>query len=193
LKASRTTEEIVATSLISQLRQLGEPQLPMFNFSLPSLLNKVRGEFPELLSKRVMVWLCIQPTLATVELNDNEIVISIHAVLNHAQTPEQVIGFILRHELLHMIIPPREVNGVVVSHPPEFWTVERDFPDRVPVWNWLTVLLGPCMRSNKKQQRTLITREWKKRMHGRRLSLNQFMDIVTPAGRKRNIEKESLF
>jgi hypothetical protein len=36
------TEEIVATSLITQLRQFGEPQLPMFNFSLPCLLSKDR-------------------------------------------------------------------------------------------------------------------------------------------------------
>jgi hypothetical protein len=193
LKASRTTEEIVATSLISQLRQFGEPQLPMFSFSLPSLLNEVRGEFPELLSKRVTVWLRIQPTLATVQLDDNEVVINLHAVLNHAQTPEQVIRFILRHEMLHMIIPPREVDGVVVSHPPEFWAVERGFPDRVPVWTWLTVSLGSCMRSNKKQQRTLITRGWKTRMYGRRLSLNQVMDIVKPASSTRNVEEESLF
>jgi hypothetical protein len=180
----------VATSLILQLRQFGEPQLPMFNFSLPCLVMQVRGEFPELLSKRVTVWLRIQPTLATVQLDDDEIVINIHAVLNHAQTPEQVIGFILRHELLHMIIPPREVDGVVVSHPPEFWAVERGFPDRVPVWN---VSLGSCMRSNKKQQSTVITRKWKTRMYGRRLTLSQVMDIVKPAGSTRNVEEESLF
>jgi hypothetical protein len=183
----------VATSLISQLRQFGEPQLPMFNFSLPCLVMQVRGEFPDLLSKQVTVWLRIQPTLATVQLDHDEIVINIHAVLNHAQTPEQVIGFILRHELLHMIIPPREVDDVVVSHPPEFWAVEQGFPDRVPVWNWLTVSLGSCMRSNKKQQLTLITREWKKRMHGRRLSIDQVMDIVKPAGSTRNIEEKSFF
>jgi hypothetical protein len=165
----------------------------MFNFSLPCLLNEVRGEFPELLSRRVTVWLRIQPTLATVHLDDNEVVINLHAVLNHAQTPEQVIGFILRHEMLHMIIPPRRVEGVVLSHPPEFWAAERDFPDRVPVWNWLTVSLGPCMRTDKKQQRTLITREWKKRMNGRRLTLSQVMDIVKPASSTRNFEEESLF
>jgi hypothetical protein len=187
------TKEIVATSPITHLRQFGEPQLPMFNFSLPCLLNEVRGEFLELLSKRVTVWLRIQPTLATVQLDDDEIVINLHAVLNHAQTPEQVIGFILRHEMLHMIIPPREVDGIVVSHPPEFWAVERDFPDRVPVWNWLTVSLGSCMRSNKKQQCTFITREWKTRMCGRRLSLSQVMDIVKLAGSTRNVEEESLF
>jgi hypothetical protein len=66
-------------------------------------------------------------------------------------------------------------------------------PDRVSVWNWLIVLLGSCMRSNKKQQSTLITRKWKTRMYGRRLSLTQVMDIVKPAGSTRKFEDESLF
>ena len=107
----------MTTSSIQHYREFGEPELPIFNFSLPALLRKVRGDFPGLLPKRVTVWLRIQPTLATVHLDGDEVVIDLHAVVNHAQTPEQVIGFNLLHELLHMIIPKRGGDGHVTCSP----------------------------------------------------------------------------
>jgi hypothetical protein len=183
----------LTTTSIQLYRKFGEPELPIFDFSLPVLLREVKGDFPDLLSKRITIWLRIQPTLATVHRDGDEVVIDLHAVLNHAQTPEQVIGFILRHELLHMIIPNREVNGNVTSHPPEFWDVERTFPDRVPAINWLFVTLGSCIRVNKKQECIFVTGEWKRRMDGKRLSLNQVMDILNPAGLIRKFEDEPLF
>lgn len=183
----------MTTSSIQHYSKFGEPELPIFDFSLPTLLGKVRGDFPGLVSKRVTVWLRIQPTLATVHLDGDEVVIDLHAVLNHAQTPEQVIGFILRHELLHMIIPTREVDGHVTSHPPEFWDVERNFPDRVPALNWFFVSLGSCLRRDKKLECIFVTRKWKKCMDAERLSLNQVMDILNPAVLIRNFEDEPLF
>jgi hypothetical protein len=181
------------TSFIKLYSKFGEPELPIFNFSLPTLLEQVRGDFPGMASKRVTVWLRIQPALATVRLDGDEVVINLHAVLNHAQTPEQVIGFILRHELLHMTIPKREVEGHVTSHPPEFWDVERKFPDRVPALDWVYVSFGSCLRRNKRLEGIFVTRKWKKCMDAKRLSLNQVMGIMNPAGLVRKFEHEPLF
>jgi hypothetical protein len=46
-------------------------------------------------------------------------------VLNHPQTPRSVVEFILCHEMLHLVLPPRDVSGHLKTHPPEFWEAEN--------------------------------------------------------------------
>jgi hypothetical protein len=181
------------TSLIRHFRKFGAPELPIFDFSLPALVQKVRVDFPELQSRRITVWVRVQPPLACVHSDDDEIVIHLHSVLNHARTPELVIGFILQHELLHMIIPGREVEGRVTIHPPEFWDAERKFPNRIAALNWLFVSLGPCLRRDKKQQGVVVTRRWGACMDEKRLSLKQVADILNMPGLVRNFEDEPMF
>ena len=81
--------------------EVGAAELPMFGFSLPALLMQVKGNFPELWSRRVEVWTRNQPTLATVCSEEGKVVVALHAVLNHVDTPERVVGLILR-------LPPRD-------------------------------------------------------------------------------------
>lgn len=173
------------TSSVQRCGKTGAPELPMFGFSLSALLAKVKGDFPELSSRPITVWLRIQPTLATVHLAGDEVVIELHAVLNHVHTPERVISFILRHELLHFTIPPREVDGHQSAHPPEFRKAEQNFPDYQSAWSWLTLVLGSCLRRNKKQECTFVTRQWKARMNGERPSLDYIMQIINTAAAPR--------
>ncbi len=72
----------MTTTSIQLYRKFGEPELPIFDFSLPVLLREVKGDFPDLLPKRITIWLRIQPTLATVHRDGDEVVIDLHAVLN---------------------------------------------------------------------------------------------------------------
>ena len=111
-----------------------QPELPLFGFPLPALLSEVRRKFPSLASRRVEIQLHVQPTLATICPDGDSAVIRLHAVLNHPQTPPQVIAFILRHELLHLLVRPRMVDGKRTSHPPEFRKAERNFADRHGSW-----------------------------------------------------------
>ena len=122
-----------------------------------------------------------QPTLATVCSEGSNVVITLHAVLNHVDTPERVVGFILRHEFLHMIIPAREVDGRRASHPPEFWNVESGFPDRRMVWSWLLLVLGCCLRRDKSKECMFVTRKWKARMNDKRPSLDEIAHLLNGA------------
>ena len=156
----------------------GAAELPMFGFALSALLTQVTRDFPELSSKRVEVWMRNQPTLATVCSEEGKVVVALHAVLNHVDTPERVVGFILRHELLHMIIPSREVDGRNSAHPPEFWNVESGFPDRRMVWSWLLLVLGCCLRRDKSKECMFVTRKWKARMNDTRPSLDEIEHLL---------------
>ena len=88
--------------------------------------------------------------------------------------PRRVIAFILCHELIHLLVPPRDVDGKRKSHPPEFWEAERKrSPDRGLAWGWVILVLGACLRSNRKKECTFVKRNWKCHMNGGRPTLEQ--------------------
>ena len=160
-------------------RTPGHPELPLFDFDLPVLVAEVRADFPSLASRRIEVWLRVQPTLAYVK-QGGAVVVQMHSVLNHAQTPRQVIAFILRHEFLHTLIPPRTLDGNLTMHPPEYWAAERGFPDRVLAWGWLRYALWFCLRFDKKRECTRVTRRWKARMRFERPSFDDVSELCPP-------------
>jgi hypothetical protein len=132
----------------------------------------VQSGFPALDSKRVEIWLQSQPTLACVADEGASACIRLHAVLNHHHTPERVIAFIVGHELLHLVVPPREVDGALKTHPPEFWESERRmFPDRGIAWSWMILVLNDCLRTDKRQECTFVKTTWKRRMRSERPTL----------------------
>lgn len=113
----------------------GKPELPYFPYDVGETLAKacarVQPHFPEADFSGVGVWIVEQDTLARIFRDERAIFL--HGILNHPQTPEEVIEFILCHELLHLVIPSREVDGHMTSHPPEFQAMEaRVYP---PGWH----------------------------------------------------------
>jgi hypothetical protein len=62
-----------------------------------------------------------------------------HQGLNDPATPDYVFVHVLKHELLHTRIRPREVNGKWLAHPPEFWDEERRIgqADKGRAWEWI--------------------------------------------------------
>jgi len=54
-------------------------------------------------------------------------VVRIHPLLDDARVPEAFVAYIVFHELLHAVVPPRVINGRRYDHPPEFRRLERGF------------------------------------------------------------------
>jgi len=156
----------------------GHPEFSWFDFDLRRLLNRTKNMFPSLISTPVEVCVQSQPTLVCIQTGDAPVSIHLHSVLNHPTTPERVIAFILCHELLHLIIPPREVSGKCSTHPPEFWDAEQDMlPDRSLAWGWLILVLGSCLKRDKEQECTFVKKNWKKLMSGNRPTMEQIATI----------------
>jgi hypothetical protein len=90
--------------------------------------------------------------------------ICLHAILNSPDVPEHVFRHILTHELIHLVVPPREIDGKVTSHPPEFWQLERDLsPDRCGTWAWLWDHFWSCLVIDRKNECLIVKRGWRKR------------------------------
>jgi hypothetical protein len=88
----------------------------------------------------------------------------VHALLNNPAVPVEVFDLICRHELLHMVIPGREVNGKMTHHPPEFFEKERaSTPGRDAVWDCVWWHGWEVLRQDKQRESIIVKRGWRRR------------------------------
>jgi len=97
-------------------------EIPVLSFDVNSLLSEIRADlFPELTGD--IHWLfCEMEAPACVNVYDDgkAPLIRFHSLLNHPETPELIMRSFFIHELLHLRVRPREIDGKQVTHPPEF-------------------------------------------------------------------------
>jgi len=117
-----------------------------------------------------------QPTLACIELDERPCIF-LHSILNHHQTPELVMDFILTHELLHLIIPPRRISGIIKRHPPEFRDAERQaFPEADLAWSWVVFSLHPCLKPDAEREITIVKKSWRRLVCAERPSIDEMAE-----------------
>lgn len=75
-------------------------------------------------------------------------VVRIHPVLDQPGVPDWFVRFVLKHEILHAVIPSyRDDAGRWVHHPPEFRERERSWPEYEPAVEWERRNLTKLIRS----------------------------------------------
>ncbi|MEZ6014316.1 MAG: hypothetical protein R3F49_04330 [Planctomycetota bacterium] len=75
-------------------------------------------------------------------------VVRVHPVLDQPAVPSWFVRFVLKHELLHAVIPPvREPDGRWVHHGPAFRRRERAWPDYAAAVAWERRNLPRLIRS----------------------------------------------
>ena len=62
--------------------------------------------------------------------------IRIHPTLDRPQVPEFYVAAVVFHEMLHQVVPAREVGGRRVVHGPDFRRRERAYPDHARAKAW---------------------------------------------------------
>jgi hypothetical protein len=181
-------------SLVLHRKQVREhPELSFLGFDIRRLLSEVQGGFRTLPARPIEVRLQTQHTLACVAGDEVSASIRLHSVLNHPQTPRRVIAFVLCHELLHLVVPPREVDGQRKMHPPEFWQAEAAMaPDRAVMWAWIILVLGSCLRRDKRQECAFVKANWKWLMSKERPTLAQVAAILESGKAAPNGQEEPL-
>lgn len=152
----------------------GPPELPLAAFDCHELLEEVRRRHFPGLAVPVELWFVRMPTLANVSRYGDKAVIQIHSLVNHHGTPREVLQFVLKHEMLHLAVPQREIDGRTVSHPPEFWEREREIaPEAGRVWGWLWVHFGHCFLRDKAAEKIYIRPAWRDCWAKQRLTLEE--------------------
>ncbi|MGI8908246.1 MAG: hypothetical protein ACR2IE_17370 [Candidatus Sumerlaeaceae bacterium] len=157
-------------------RMRAQPFIPWIKWDLVAMLAEIRREhFPELATE-VDTWFVRQPTLACITTREGspQATIYIHNILNHPDTPREVFSMILKHELLHLLIPPMEVDGKRVQHPEEFWEAEhRIAPERQDGWLWIRVTFWHYLRERPKLECIQVKRGWEARWSEPHMSVEE--------------------
>ncbi len=72
--------------------------------------------------------------------------VRIHPALDQACVPRFFVSFVVFHELLHHVVPAREIGGRFDHHPPEFRRRERAHPDYARAIRWEAEHLDELLR-----------------------------------------------
>lgn len=158
-----------------------QPEIVLIPHPPDAVLEFARSRyFPDLQGK-VEVFFGASKTLAWIRIDRDRdrAAICIHPLLNHQDTPREPISLICKHELLHLIIAPREIGGRLRAHPPEFFERERAItPERDRAWAWLWLTWGSHLRSRPRLERIDVLRGWGKRWCERKLSLAETLKLI---------------
>ncbi len=136
-----------------------QTELSKLRFSADELLREVAAGCASCGGVKVVWSFALVETLAFIETEPQQstVRITMHSILNSAQTPLEVIRGIFKHEVLHLEVRPREIDGKLVAHPPEFWERERELiPEMPQVWSWLMFNFMFAIKCDRENERTII-------------------------------------
>lgn len=163
-------------------RARSNPLLPVVPVDTTALIAQVREElFPDLCAGAINCWFIPATHLGFITLQNPAIYL--HALLNRPDAPEQVFRHIVIHELIHLVIPGREIGRKYVSHPPEFWDMETSLSqERSLVINWICQNFWDVLKVDKKNEGFRVRRQWRSSFDMPLLSLD---DVASGAPVKR--------
>jgi hypothetical protein len=152
-----------------------QPCLPQTPFVMQDELDHIKHRhFPEV---KISVCCCFVDYghLACICHGEGkEAHIYVHEVLNHSETPLLIAEFVSKHELLHLDVPPREVEGKMTDHPPEFWNREQVLcPERHMAWAWIWRNFYDCLRVDRKKEGIRVLRDWREAAYRPRIPLSR--------------------
>lgn len=160
-------------------RARSQPHLWFTPFSVRDILDQIRREhFPEL-TATIHVWPVNKGTLACVTTGGASVNIYVHQLLNHSDTPAEVMSVVCKHELLHLRIPPLSDGKRTVQHPPAFWEAEKVLsPERGVAWCWIWINLGQYLKKRPRLERIDVRPAWKEKWNRRMLSISACQELL---------------
>lgn len=144
---------------------LFQPFEPRTGFSFSTVVEETRAAwFPEV-DDIVEVRIAAIEALAAIyyrRMGPGRHIIVFHPILNRPGMPIEVVRFIAKHELTHIVHPGATINGRYYDHPPSFWEHEYEVgPERFAVWSWLHANLWNVLLDTRWGLR--VPRTWQKR------------------------------
>ena len=140
-----------------------QPNLWFTPYSVPKRLRDIHSKFFPDIPHEVEIYSVNRGPLACICESDSSATIYIHQVLNHGDTPIEVVDLFCKHELLHLRIPPVVKNTKRIQHPPEFWEEERRIcPERNLAWDWIWHNHWACLKRRPRLEKVDVLPNWRK-------------------------------
>ena len=139
-----------------------QPHLWFVPFSIAVVLQEIRERHFSQLEQPIELYAVNRGPLACIVSSEARTTIYLHQIINHTDTPIEVVNLVCKHELLHLQIGAAEVNGKKTDHPPEFWEAEKRIaPERSVAWGWIWISLGLCLKRRPKLERIDVLPSWR--------------------------------
>ena len=150
-----------------QERAARTPHLAFTLPNVPALLEEIRATRFPTISDRLEIYFIDGPYVACIWHSAlyplSGATIFIHNLLNRPEVSPAIFGYILTHELIHLIVRGREVEGKFTTHPPEFWEMERELvPNRDMAFSWLWLSFSTVLKRDKECDGIRVKRRWKR-------------------------------
>ena len=151
--------------VLSHKKPIGYPEISFLSFDVLALLAKLQQEMGLDSVGPVSFSLQTMETLACIRWEHGKPGgdIFFHSLFNRPDVPQPVIEHVLRHELLHLKIPPRQIDGKLVVHPPEFWDQERVLvPWTSASWGWMVLAFWEVIKTDIPNECVWVKKSWRK-------------------------------
>ena len=150
-----------------------QPSLPTIPY-VSETFNEVKSTYFPNVTIPVRFFFVRRGPLACIAIQSFNSTIYLHEVINHINTPLNVMGFIFKHEILHIEITPRIIDGKEKQHPPEFWEQEKVIaPERRNAWEWIWLNLGDCLMVRPKLEGIDVRTNWKELWRNREVTADE--------------------
>jgi hypothetical protein len=156
-----------------------QPNLPFLAFSVTGMLDDIHARlFPDV-THSVRVKFVTRGPLACIAHDEHQATVYIHQLLNHHETPREVISTIIKHELLHLRIPTATVAGKEIQHPAEFWDAELAIaPERQLAWLWIYINFPCHVKRRPRLERFEVLPGWRQAWCSRRNSIEDCQKLA---------------
>ena len=123
---------------------LFQPVKTLTPYSFTEVMEEVRSTFFPEIEQPVEVRIVANGPLAFISphhMGRDRHMVAFHPILNHPDTPIEIVRLIAKHELAHTRVP----SGL---HTSEFWEIEFAIgPERYAVWHWINESLRGATRN----------------------------------------------
>lgn len=160
----------------------GRAGLPKTSFDVFALFEDIkRRDFSVHAGREIDLYFVDSSVLTTVVVPPGRRAVSlyVHELLNHMDTPREVMEHVIKHGLVHLDVPPYVADGKLVQHPPEFWERLREIaPQHEAAWAWIAIVLGDDIQVRQRAGRVDVARRWAENWDARRPSLDEMKDLL---------------
>lgn len=161
------------------IRQCSQPNLCFVRSCDPQrVLAEIQRDIFTDLEETISFYFVSINHLGCVIDRDESTAIYVHQILNHSDTPVEVIRLLCIHELLHLRIRPREIDGKRTIHPPEFWEEEATLcPERDDAWSWIWGNYPLALKPRPRLERIDVKSNWKDSWGRKKLSIEELRSL----------------
>lgn len=149
---------------LSRKKPVGYPEISFLSFDVLDLLARLKSDMDLDAVGPVAFSLQTMETLACIRWEEGKQGgdIFFHSLFNRPDVPQPVVEHVLRHELLHLKIRPRMIDGKLVHHPPEFWEAEQALvPWMSASWGWMVLAFWEVIKTDIPNECTWVKKSWR--------------------------------